>query len=179
MWGTVGQGRGAAQSWAQGWSKTWGKTCGDCNAECNYVCATSGRQGGCLECCVLYGSVCSVPQTHAMRTLCDGVALCGTSRSVIYRCDPGRVRGAQPLRLSARALRRNISFIHTFQTRLPGWEATHLAGWRRFDPSLGPQAVRRLHRLPEVRCWLQSLEPIALAACVPLLRARLSEALVP
>ena len=50
-------------------------------------------------------------QTHAMRTLCDGVALCGTSRSVIYRCDPGRVRGAQPLRLSARALRRNISFI--------------------------------------------------------------------
>ena len=59
-------------------------------------------------------------QTHAMRTLCDGVALCGTSRSVIYRCDPGRVRGAQPLRLSARALRRNISFIHSTQLHVPG-----------------------------------------------------------
>ena len=47
----------------------------------------------------------------------------------------------------------------------PWWEAIQLAGWRRFDPSLGPQAVRRLHRLPEVRCWLQSLEASASAAC--------------
>lgn len=82
-------------------------------------------------------------QTHAMRTLCDGVALCGTSRSVIYRCDPGRVRGAQPLRLSARALRRNISLPTPFPGRVPfkGTRALIVAGMPPELPCRGPRPV--------------------------------------
>ena len=80
---------------------------------------------------------------------------------------------------SAHCRRRDCTaLIPTINLTLPRWEATQLPG-RRFVSSVGPQAVRRLRRLQEVRCLLRSLKPSAPAACVPLLCACLSGPLEP